>query len=94
VAGGYDLKCFPLNMRIKTISNEVKYWYDKLGDVKSNLNYPRFSDELENRWIKMCENKDDEVIIQELYDSLSDFCNEVIKKANDNVEVNGIKIFR
>lgn len=89
--------CFPLDMKIKRISDSVYYWYRKLHDIQGvNLNYPDIVRHLEGKWIVMCENIDNEKLVKELYESLSEFCRSVIAKAQSMryESVEGISIIR
>lgn len=97
--GGSDLsdRCYPLDLNIKRISDEVNYWSKKFHDLKTNsLNHPDLNRELISRWVEMCEAKDDHQKLQKLYDSLSEFGNAVISKVRDlsDETIGGVRIFR
>lgn len=90
-------RCFPLDLSIKICSDNVAYWSKRFHELNNNsLNYPDLKRELINRWIVMCENKDDKDKLQELYDSLSKFGNAVIKRVNElkHEEIDGVALFR
>lgn len=90
-------RCFPLDLSIKRCSDAVAYWSKRIVELNNNsLNYPDLKRELINRWIIMCENKDDKDKLQELYDSLSKFGNAVIKRVNElkHEEIDGVALFR
>jgi hypothetical protein len=90
-------RCYPLEMIIKIISDEVAYWSKEFHSLKINtLNYPDLNKELIRRWIELCDNRDNEKLLQELFDKLSNFCNSVVNKARDLnfEEVEGVSLFR
>jgi hypothetical protein len=92
-----DDGCYPLEMIIKIISDEVAYWSKEFHSLKINtLNYPDLNKELIRRWIELCDNRDNEKLLQELFDKLSNFCNSVVNKARDLnfEEVEGVSLFR
>lgn len=96
--GSNDLsdRCYPLTMRIKRISDTVKHWSNEFHKLHhNNLNHPDLNRELIRRWVEMCEESDDKKL-QELYDSLSEFGNSVIRKINDlrYEQIEGINLFR
>ena len=96
---GYDIsdRCFPLDLTIKRCSDTAAYWSKRFHELNHNsLNHPDLNRELISRWVTMCENKDDEKKLQELYDSLDKFGNAVIKKVNElkYEEVDGVALFR
>jgi hypothetical protein len=97
--GGSDLsdRCFPLELRVKKISDNVAYWSKEFHSLKNNaLNYPDLNRELIRRWVELCENRYDDNRVQELHDQLSSFCNSVIQNVKDLSfkEVEGIRLFR
>ena len=96
---GYDIsdRCFPLDLTIKRCSDIAAYWSKRFHELNHNsLNHPDLNSELISRWVAMCESKDDEKKLQELYDSLDKFGNAVVKKVNElkYEEVDGVALFR
>jgi hypothetical protein len=84
--GSSDLsdRCYPLDMGIKQISDTVSYWSDEFHKIKINgLNHPDLNRELIQRWVDLCDNKDNADKMKELYESLSKFGNAVKQKCND-----------
>jgi hypothetical protein len=96
---GYDIsdRCFHLDLTIKRCSDTAAYWSKRFHELNNNsLNHPDLNRELISRWVAMCENKDNEKKLQELYDSLDKFGNAVVKKVNELKceEVEGLSLFR
>ena len=95
---GRDLSdvCYPLNMRIKLISDTVAYWSAEFHNLKYyKLNHPDLNRELIKRWIEMCEctqNND----LETLYENLNNFVLKVIDKVkkSDFSEVECIELIR
>ena len=97
--GGYDLsdRCYPLEMKVKQISDTVAYWSKEFHKLKNNsLNHPDLNRELIRRWIELCDNRDDEKRLKELYDKLSEFGNSVVRRIRDlsHEEIEGVSLFR
>jgi len=97
--GSSDLsdRCYPLEMKVKQISDAVAYWRDEFHNLKNNsLNHPDLNRELVRRWVELCDNREDAKHLKELYDKLSKFGNSVLCKVRDlNYEkVEGISLFR
>jgi len=97
--GSYDLsdRCYPLEMTIKVISDEVEYFSRKFHSLKNNaLNHPDLNRALVDRWVIMCENKNNEDQLKTLFKELSTFCNAILKGVEEisHTEIEGIKIFR
>lgn len=94
----YDLtdRCFPIDIRIKNISDSVDYWREQFHALKHNsLNHPDLNRELIRRWIEMCVETDDKKL-QLLYDKLDEF-GRGVKDAVANIkytEVSDVRIFR
>lgn len=96
---GSDLsnRCFPLDLHIKTLSENIVYWSDKFHELKNNsINHPDLNRELISRWVELCKNKDNKDKISELMEKLSQFGNSVIKRINDlsNEQIDDINLFR
>ena len=97
--GGHDLsdRCFEINMRTKIASDNVQYWNRQFHDTKGSnaLNHPDLNRALIERWVAICEEKNDEKR-QVLYDKLSEFGRAVLEKIRDArfQEVEGVSVFR
>lgn len=96
---GFSLNycCFPLDMKIKRISDAVKYWYDRLHALNGiSLNYPDIVRHLESVWVSMCESKGNDTVVNEMNDLLKEFCLTIIQKVETirRESTNGIQIFR
>jgi hypothetical protein len=90
-------RCFPMDMDIKRISNDVEYWHNEFHKLKNNaLNHPDLNWKLIDMWVEMCNNRNDEKKLKELYEKLNAFGDAIVKKVRDFSleEVDGIKIFR
>jgi hypothetical protein len=97
--GGYDLsdRCYPLEMKVKQISDTVAYWSKEFHALKNNaLNHPDLNRELIRRWVELCNNRENENRLKELYDKLSEFGNSVVNRVIDLnfEEVEGVRLFR
>lgn len=97
--GGHDLsdRCYPLEMKVKQISDTVAYWSKEFHALKNNaLNHPDLNRELIRRWVELCDNRENENRLKELYDKLSEFGNSVIRRVRDLnfEEVEGVSLFR
>jgi hypothetical protein len=97
--GSNDLsdRCYPLEMKIKQISDTVAYWNKEFHKLKNNsLNHPDLKIELIRRWVELCDNREDEKRLKELDDKLSEFGSAVLKKVRDLnfEEVDGVSLFR
>ena len=96
---GHDLSdmCYPLEMKVKQISDTVAYWSKEFHALKNNaLNHPDLNRELIRRWVELCDNRENENRLKELYDKLSEFGNSVIRRVRDLnfEEVEGVSLFR
>ena len=90
-------RCYPLEMKVKQISDTVAYWSTEFHRLKNNsLNHPDLNRELIRRWVELCDNREDENRLKELYDKLSEFGNSVLRKVRDLnfAEVEGVSLFR
>ena len=99
ILGSSDLsdRCYPLEMKVKQISDTVAYWSTEFHRLKNNsLNHPDLNRELIRRWVELCDNREDENRLNELYDKLSEFGNSVLRKVRDLnfEEVEGVSLFR
>lgn len=95
--GDLSDRCYPLDMDIKLISGAVDYWSKRFHALEHNsLNHPDLHRELVRRWVEICDNKDDDKKVQELYDKLATFGNSVLKKVKEvkeDISVEGVKLF-
>jgi hypothetical protein len=90
-------RCYPLELKVKRISDTVVYWSEKFHELKNNaLNHPDLNKELIRRWVELCNHREDKNRSKELYDSLSNFSSSVLRKVEDlNLEeVEGVRLFR
>lgn len=89
-------RCFPLDLRVKNISDTVAAYMDDLHRERSvNLNYPDLNRELIRRWAALCQVKDDDEALRAGYDSLSAFMRSVresIQKVKYE-QVEGVSLF-
>ena len=95
----FDLsdRCFPLEMDIKRISDDVAYWSRKFHDLQNSaLNHPDLNRRLVSLWVKMCKNKDDVEELERWSGVLSAFGNTVVEKVRGagSIEIDGIPLFR
>jgi len=97
MGGHLNDSCYPLDMKIKQISDGVAFWHKKFHDLSvSSLNHPDLNQALIEKWIEMCENKDNADKLKKLYKRLDEFGKSIIEKVDDikNEKIEGIKIFR
>jgi len=90
-------RCFPMDMKVKIISDNVMYWNNEFFKLKNNaLNHPDLNWKLIDMWVKMCHNKDNEKKLKELYEKLNAFGDAIVRKVKDFglEEVDGVRIFR
>jgi len=97
--GNLDLsdRCYPLEMSVKQISDTVSHYSTEFYNLKNNaINHPDLNRELIRRWVELCENRNDEKKLKELYDKLAKFSNSVIKEVRDSnfKEIEGVNLFR
>ena len=97
--GSSDLsdRCYPLEMKVKQISDTVASWSREFHNLKNNsLNHPDLNRELIRRWVELCDNREDENRLERLYAKLSEFGNSVLRKVRDLdfEEVDGVRLFR
>jgi hypothetical protein len=90
--------CFPVDMKIKTTSDEALTWYrDICKEAKlSNINNPGIRGRLVDIWVKLCENKDNDKEYKKYWTELQSFGNQVISKIRDinHEQIDGIRIIR
>lgn len=90
-------RCYPLDLRIKVISDSVKSWSKRFHDLKNNsLNYPDINRELIRIWVEMCEIKDNDTRLKELFNSLDSFGRKIEERVRDlkYEEIDGVPLFR
>lgn len=97
--GSSDLsdRCYPLEMKVKQISDTVAYWSREFHNLENNsLNHPGLNRELIRRWVELCDNREDENRLEKLYAKLSEFGNSVLRKVKglEFEEVDGLRLFR
>lgn len=97
--GGNDLtdRCFPLDLKIKRISDTVAYWSDSFHKLNApGLNYPDLNRYLISAWVDMCEAKDDDTKLKELNEALGEFGRKVLQRIDDlrYETIEGLKLFR
>jgi len=99
ISSGYDLsyKCYPVDLKVKNISDEVKYWYGKIKNIGFNsINYPEIKEKFVEIWIELCKNKDNPQELNPILKDFHSFGNEIIEKIYEikKLTINGTKIFR
>ena len=97
--GSNDLsdRCYPLEMEVKQISDSVAHWSKEFFNLKSGaLNHPDLNRALIERWVEMCEIRENRKLLTKLYERLDEFGMSVIRKAKDlrYEQVEGVSIFR
>lgn len=97
--GSYDLsdRCYPLELKVKIISDDVNYWHNQFHQLKHNsLNHPDLNWKLIEMWIEMCENRKDDDKLRELYVKLNDFGQSVVNRVQEikDETVGNVKLFR
>lgn len=97
--GSHDLsdRCYPMEMRVKIISDDVNYWHNQFHQLKHNsLNHPDLNWKLIEMWIEMCENRNDKEKLSELYEKLNAFGQSVVNKVQEikSETTEGVRIFR
>ncbi len=97
--GSSDLsdRCYPMEMRVKIISDDVNYWHNQFHQLKHNsLNHPDLNWKLIEMWIEMCENRNDKEKLSELYEKLNAFGQSVVNKVQEikSETTEGVRIFR
>jgi hypothetical protein len=89
-------RCYPLDLKVKTISDSVKYWSDKFHKIKLNINHPDLNRELINRWTDICDARFNEEKCKALMQSLDEFGKSIVEACEDLKckEIAGVKLFR
>jgi hypothetical protein len=89
--------CFPLDLDIKRISDDVEYYYNSLHKIKSaNLNYPELNREYTRRWVKMCKLRNNEVALKKEWFRFVKFHELIVAEVEikKNTVIGGVQIFR
>jgi hypothetical protein len=99
IHSGYDLSdnCYPLEMKVKQISDIVYIQMERFQALKNNaLNYPDLNRKLIEVWIELCDNRENKDKLKELYNNLFTFCDYVINKSKNlnNEKIEGVNLFR
>jgi len=87
---GKDLsdRCFPLDLRIKVISEEFYLYSDKIHKLNYNsLNIPDIHRYMVNLWVDTCNHKDNNEFIKNNYSILKNLYNKITESI-DNVSKN------
>jgi hypothetical protein len=97
--GSSDLndRCYPLDIRIKRVSDSVNYWSNKIHKLNNKgLNYPDINRKLISIWVDMCESIENENHLKEEYENLDNFGRDIINTVSklENQNVHGVKLFR
>lgn len=96
-SGSLNNVCFPVNLRIKRISDEFAMYSNKIHKLNYNtLNYPDIHRYLVREWVKTCEHKDKDEYIKNMFDKLNKFYNtireEIAKQSEATFE--GVRLFK
>ena len=97
---GHDLsdRCFPLEMKVKTSSEEIETWYKSIRDAAGNfnINYPEIHNKFIELWVHLCENTEHDILYAKYWEELQNFGIELTQKLRDlkYEEVQGIKLIR
>ncbi len=89
--------CFPLDVKIKRISDSVYYWHKKFHEsTLVGLNYPDLNGKLISIWVEMCRVKDDDQLLKEKYEFLDHFVKVVLANIKQVKEMAAydVKLFR
>jgi hypothetical protein len=100
LTGSHDISnyCFPVEMEVKKISDEVSNWYKDVRKAAgiSNINYPQIHRKFVDLWRNICENRNNDKLYEKYWDELCTFGNDLLRKLRDMglEEVDGIRILR
>ena len=79
-----DDRCFPIKMRIKTISNAFESWSAKLHrEGMPHLNYPDIHNWLVEKWCKACQNYDTPEIVKLNLTELDTWGKKILQRCNE-----------
>ncbi len=91
------VKCFPVTMIIKLISDEFNTYYENFKKINlKGLDLSSIHNYLIWLWVSCCENCNSNYTIQEYYNKLKSFEKEVLDECErvKNTKVNNINIFK
>lgn len=89
-------RIFPLEIKVKLISENFSCISDRLHKLRANLNYPDINRYLIQQWVEACENRDNTEKIEKIYNTVNLFeekIRDVVSEATD-VRVHGVSIYR
>ena len=95
-SNGLNAQCFPLEMKVKLISDSFKYWSAKLHkEGNRSLNYPDIHCWLVDKWANTCEHRGDDVYVEKSISELNRWAGEILQRCNElkYVVLEGVKIF-
>lgn len=90
-------RCFPLEMRVKVISDYFDYHYNKIDNSSRNgLNYPDINRHFVDKWVETCTNREDVALLNKGMEEIAEFTNAVLDRcgALKNETVGGVNLFR
>jgi hypothetical protein len=94
--GGYELKCYPISLGIKLISENVEYYSKKLHELDGFLNFPDIHGKLCDYWKELCDKFMKNGKLDEIdYEKVQNFYKEIVSAVMDKKkkEAHGIQIF-
>jgi hypothetical protein len=89
-------RCFPLDLRVKLISENFENTSKKIHELHCNsLNYPDIHRYLVDLWAKTCENRKNDKYIEKAYKELLDFYNTIVDSIDSQKKIiySGVKLF-
>lgn len=93
----FNDRCFPLEKRVKTISDYVDFQYQQIQNLRNKgLNYPDIYRWFVDKWCEMCNNRNDTKLVNKLTVELNEFTTAIVNRCKDlkNETVGGINLFR
>lgn len=90
-------RCYPMDMKVKLISEHVSYWREKFHKLNHNsLNMPDINRALIARWCMMCDDREDEKMSIKHGEELNEFCEKIVTRVSEAKDetVEGVKLFR
>ena len=97
---GHDLtsQCFPLELRIKVISEEYDFYSHKLhSEGLPGLNYPDFHRWLVSHWVGTCSGTvTNDFYVSKRYKELHNFCMQILDASSNFKfkEIDGVRLGR
>jgi len=95
-SGNYSpSQCFPVEDKVKSLSETFENWSHELHQLNAQLNYPKIRGYLNNRWIDACDARTDDEKCFNIMQSVSAFI-ETIKyhvESQKQIVVHGVNIF-